>query len=248
MNNNNNSRPRPSSAWHRRIGIFISIPALIIALSGLILNHSKRLNLHETYISNTAILSWYGMSPKTETLAFELDGIWATQFENDLYLNETLVVNDITKLKDIEKIGDFIVVASLDSLFLFHNSSKELIEKVGSETLPAGNIQAIAVRNNRLLIDTTEGSFSTPSDISNFITDNRPALEIADPTAIPAQLKEQLLDNWRGKGLSLWRIVLDIHSGNFFGAIGVFFADLAAVCIVLLVISGLYYWSRRRSP
>ncbi|MEK9766944.1 MAG: PepSY-associated TM helix domain-containing protein, partial [Thalassolituus sp.] len=48
--------------------------------------------------------------------------------------------------------------------------------------------------------------------------------------------------------ISLQRIVLDIHSGRWFGSWGIWMMDLAAVVLILLSISGLWlWWSRGRN-
>jgi uncharacterized iron-regulated membrane protein len=58
--------------------------------------------------------------------------------------------------------------------------------------------------------------------------------------------RDILATAFRGEGLSLSRIILDLHSGRFFGVIGVILYDLAAICLVILGITGTMLWFRRR--
>ena len=52
---------------------------------------------------------------------------------------------------------------------------------------------------------------------------------------------------YRGYGLTLERVLLDLHSGRVLGSAGVLLVDAAAILFLLLAISGLWLWSRRRT-
>ena len=49
---------------------------------------------------------------------------------------------------------------------------------------------------------------------------------------------------YRGEVLSLQRLLLDMHSGRFFGSKGVWVYDLLALLVFLLAGSGLVLWIR----
>ena len=57
--------------------------------------------------------------------------------------------------------------------------------------------------------------------------------------------KENLRQAFRGKGLTMERVVLDLHSGRFFGAYGIYFMDAAALALLWLSFSGLWVWWKR---
>ena len=46
--------------------------------------------------------------------------------------------------------------------------------------------------------------------------------------------------------ITLERVVIDIHSGRFFGLSGVVITDLAAIAILFLAFSGVYTWFKKR--
>ena len=51
-----------------------------------------------------------------------------------------------------------------------------------------------------------------------------------------------------GDSLLSWeRLILDIHSGRVLGGMGVFLVDLMAILFVLMAMTGVWIWSRRRS-
>jgi len=49
--------------WHRRIGLFALVLVVILAITGLMLNHTEKLGLAESYISREWLLNWYGIEP-----------------------------------------------------------------------------------------------------------------------------------------------------------------------------------------
>jgi len=63
---------------------------------------------------------------------------------------------------------------------------------------------------------------------------------------IPKDLVEQLLILYRGKGLPLERVILDIHSGRILGQAGVLLIDFMAVLFLLLAMSGAWMWFKYR--
>ena len=46
--------------------------------------------------------------------------------------------------------------------------------------------------------------------------------------------------------ITLERVVIDMHSGRFFGVPGLVMADLAAIAILFLICSGIYVWYKKR--
>ena len=59
-----------------------------------------------------------------------------------------------------------------------------------------------------------------------------------------ANLRPELEEAYRGTGLTLERVLLDIHAGRIPGATGVFLVDAAALLFLVLAISGLWLWAR----
>ena len=57
----------------------------------------------------------------------------------------------------------------------------------------------------------------------------------------------RMLRMYRGRGLSMEKLILDVHSGRILGRFGVILVDLAAVLFLLLSITGTWIWIRRKS-
>ena len=60
-----NRKPKKFTAflWHRRIGLLGLLLVIILAVTGILLNHTEKFKLDETYINNAWLLNWYGIKP-----------------------------------------------------------------------------------------------------------------------------------------------------------------------------------------
>ena len=99
----------------------------------------------------------------------------------------------------------------------------------------------VAVKSANLtwLADTQLLNWQQAGDVSN---ETVWATEV-----MPSQgLHKAITSQYRGEGLSLERLLLDVHSGHFFGPVGVFVYDLLAISIGLMAISGLVLLLRGR--
>ena len=71
-------------------------------------------------------------------------------------------------------------------------------------------------------------------------------IEWSKASDVPPALLESLRLLYRGRGLTIERVVADIHSGRIVGLAGPYFMDLVAILLIVLGISGLVIWLRPR--
>ena len=64
-------------------------------------------------------------------------------------------------------------------------------------------------------------------------------------SAIPDALNEDLLQQYRGSGLTIERVLLDLHSGRIVGSWGVYVVDLIAILLLVLSCTGVWMWWKR---
>ena len=69
----------------------------------------------------------------------------------------------------------------------------------------------------------------------------------AKKSALPETLRASIAQHYQGEGITLERLLLDVHSGRIAGRLGVYVMDAVAIAMLLLVISGgILAWLRRR--
>src|SRR6185436_2847690 len=73
--------------WHRWLGVMSAVFVLMLASTGLLLNHSHQLRMDSRYIGNAAVLRWYGIRVAPPAQGFMAGGHWITTVEDRLFLD-----------------------------------------------------------------------------------------------------------------------------------------------------------------
>lgn len=230
--------------WHRLLGLVLAVPLVVLACTGILLNHSDDLRLNQRYLSSSLLHSWYRINPLKAPQSLKAGDVWISLIDHSLYLDRRRAAENVTAINAAEVWEDTLVVSSPTALYLFDPTNLELIEKIGPENLPPGSVLAIAPQGDRLQIDLSSGRYSADRDLTNFQLENRAALHVAQPQSPPRHLVDDLLADWRTRGLSLWRFLMDLHTGRFFTTLSKPALDLAGLLTLVLVGSG-FYISRR---
>ena len=66
------------------------------------------------------------------------------------------------------------------------------------------------------------------------------------PSSLPSTIVEELKQSSQLPGISLETVILDLHSGRFFGDAGVLFVDFMGLLTVFLAMTGTYVWFMKR--
>ena len=245
--------------WHRRLGLSTFVVLIFLAISGFALNHSPGLKLNQINLSSNWLISWYGFEvPVAE--GFKVGGKWFYQDGNKaLLVDGDSVASCTAPLSAIAQTTGGVFALCADGLNLL-TTDGQLVEQFGTvDGLPA-NTQTVTVLDNRIYL--TIGSSSINSVTIDSVTmefnSDSLGLTVADiapqtlkdiqQTAMPLPklLQKKLKEQSSGPSISLETVILDLHSGRFFGQFGVFFIDLIGLLVCILSITGLMAWMKRR--
>lgn len=240
--------------WHRWLGLFAALFVIVLAATGLALNHTETLRLDERHVQNGWLLEWYGIAPPDEVAAWRAGEHWISQWERRLFLDRRdLGEFDDGPLRGAVQSGELLLVALRDSLLLL-TPDGELVDRLTEASLP-GRLQAIGLdAQQRPVLITDRGRFVGDADLVSWQPTDAPLRHRAQPATLPAPLADALARQWRGRGLTLERVMLDLHSGRIFGQAGVWLMDAAAIVMLFLALSGSGIWlvlqfrRRRRGP
>jgi hypothetical protein len=72
------------------------------------------------------------------------------------------------------------------------------------------------------------------------------AIAWSAPSQLSAAALKTISRQFRGSGLTLERVILDIHAGRVFGSAGRWLADAAASVFILLALTGIWMWAGTR--
>ena len=231
-------RPRCSLLlrWHRWVGFVAALIVVVMAVTGVLINHATKLNLQQTHVDSPIITERYGLAPEPPPISYHLPGAWITWLDGRLFLNATLVAEQAGQGVGAILSDGMVAAAAQDQIFLMTREGV-LIERLPGHALP-GRIAAIGeARGGEVVVDTDNGLFTSGSDLLEWSPAEVDAIW-STLAPLPADLYQEVLQAFRGPGISLDRILLDVHTGRLFGSWVPYVFDAAAVALLFLAISG----------
>ncbi|RLA55510.1 MAG: hypothetical protein DRQ98_04965 [Gammaproteobacteria bacterium] len=245
---------RSVHTWHRYLGASAALCVLILAITGIALNHTEPLELDSHYVQSDWILDRYGIQAPLEPLSYRAGDRRITLTEDQLYLDRRKIGESYRQLTGAVLFNELLVIAVSDNLLLLTRHG-ELIERLQDTGGLPGGIKRIGVDTAKglLVVEASDGQYQSDADFLHWQprtdrgTDRDSAtIAWAVPTPLEATLKSTLGDHFRGEVLPVERVLLDLHSGRFFGSAGPWIMDAAAVILLLLALSGSWTWFKRR--
>ncbi|MCZ6525738.1 MAG: PepSY domain-containing protein [Gammaproteobacteria bacterium] len=230
--------------WHRLVGIGAALFVILLAISGMLLNHTQELGLHEIHVQNETLLNWYDIGSKSPITGYQVDGNWIAQVGERLFFNRELFDERTEALHGAVAFDGMIVIAVKDRLFLVSRQG-EMIEKLGgAEGVPAGMKNIGVSVDNQLVISAAHGVYIVDIDSPAWQEFDDVEAQWSVAATLPETLRAELLQSYRGTGLPLERVILDLHSGRMLGPLAVYFMDFIALLFIFLALSGGWMWLR----
>ena len=225
-------------AWHRRIGLAAAVVILLVVVTGIPLNHAEKLGLNRKAVTNETALGWYGIGLRDKPLSYRIGDSWLTVLGNFLYLDSRHFAETAGPVVGAAPVGNLFVLATPQELFLYAKDGS-LVEKLAAAGLPRP-VMAIGVTvDGGVVVQTPSGPFSGVAEFLEW-TPSKQSVRwtMAEPT--PPELKEKIVTSYRGGGLPWSRVLLDIHTGRILGRLGPYLIDVAALCLIFLVGTGIF--------
>ncbi|MDO3386650.1 PepSY domain-containing protein [Gilvimarinus sp. SDUM040013] len=226
--------------WHRRLGLLAAILLLLVAVTGIQLNHIETLNWDNRPVQSEWLLQLYGVV-RPPIKSIQSQDVWYSDIDDGaVYRNGERLASCAGGMVGVAPAQSWQVVACTSELLLVTNEG-QLIERIGHSAGAPDKIQAIA---------TCEGQFCLKSDnrwygfdlntlaLEDEFSGLVSALPVAEP---PKALQAHLQSLQSAVGITWERVVLDLHSGRLLG--GVWVMDFAAIGLILLSLSGIWLWA-----
>jgi len=216
----------------------------------MILNHTVDLDLSKSHTSAPWIQKRYGMNLEGDPEAYGLGGkAYAASWDGRIF-HRSAIIDDSAPLVGAVPLRDGTAVVTASTVH-YYGLDGELIETMGAATLPATPIsRAGRTRDLTLVFETPSGTFTSDENLLSFATS--PEDQETDWSIIVTP-SESDRKTWKtafsGDGVPLDRVILDIHSGRFFGTIGKWIYDITVIGVLILSATGfvLFLRTRRRN-
>jgi hypothetical protein len=233
--------------WHRYIGISTAIFVIVLTFTGLVLNHTDELKLDAAYVQSGIMLDWYGITAPGELVSYQANSAYITAVNDKIFWDSKPLLHVSAPLAGVQAFGDLVVIVAAGSLVLF-TAEGELVEKLENVAGVPTGIQAIGLSSQGLLaVKTARGNYQADENLLEWVRADGPEINWSSTQATEPALLRSLQKAYRGTGLPMERIMLDLHSGRILGRAGVYIMDAAAIGFLLLAASGVWLWLRRRT-
>jgi hypothetical protein len=236
---------RRSRAWfrrgHRWLGSLLVAFVLILAISGIALNHASDLGLDNRHLQWSWLLNAYGIDVPEPAASFAVDGHRATLLGGHLYYDGAAVVQDAAALTGIAVLGPLVLIGAQAKAFVL-TMEGEFVEAidVGTE-LPAG-IERVGKTGDVAIVESAGRLFRSDAQMTAFAAwegDTPHKVSWSESSRPEPDQLEALREAYRGEGLTVERVLLDLHSGRILPKVGPLLMDIVAICMVILSLSGL---------
>ncbi len=234
--------------WHRYLGVSAALFAVIIAVTGLLLNHTEDFQLDSRYVKSDWLLDWYGIQAPDTLLSFAAHGQHVTLMGDHLYLNRKEIDGEYSHLVGALYMDELFVAAVSDSILLL-TARGDIVERLRKEDGVPSGIHGIGVdRDGRLVTENSAGYYQVDEEFLKWRRWEQDAQSVqwARSTALDGRLAQSLRQHYRGEVLPVERLILDLHSGRFFGNAGLWLFDIAALLLILLSLTGTFIWLKRK--
>jgi hypothetical protein len=221
--------------WHARIGFVAVVFFLFLAATGVALNHATELGLDKQYVHAAWLARWYGIAPESPSRAFRAGRHDLVAANGRWLLDGRVSGEKFPQPVGLVELPGMVVVASSASLYVYGEGGA-LVDHLERSSLPGAPVQAIGSGAKQLVLRTGTGTFGTADGLSW-----RPAPRDAIAWSAPAELSAAERERYAEMlepGVSVQRILQDLHSGRFAGRYGPLVVDLLAVFLAILSLSG----------
>ena len=225
---------------HRWLGKSIVVFIVFLAVSGIVLNHGDALRLDSRYVSWPWLLDAYGLDVPAPAASYAAGERRATLLGERLFLDERELDVSVTRLTGIVAVGPLLVIGDETRAHVFLDTG-ELVETIDLSADVPGPVDRLGLAEDRVVIDSAGAFWRADADVAFFEAWTPPGGDIAwsQESAPGADELAALAKAWRGRGVTVERVLLDLHSGRIFGLVGKLVLDLIAVILIVLSVSGL---------
>lgn len=245
--------PESLKRWHARMGVIAASFVLLLAFTGLCINHVSSWGFDTKALRSPGLLAFYGMAEVDTIVSYPLADAYISESNGQLFHQakeiDSCEGSLVGALELSLKTAPLIVVACEQELLLF-SPAFQLIEKVGAAFgLPVA-VQRIALADDELFIDTSSGHYVADLNALSWTAveegDTPRSSQWSEAGQVPETLRLALAESIDREDITYERLLLDIHSGRILGEWGIYLVDAMALLFMLLAISGLVLWRKGR--
>mgnify|MGYP006072934753 FL=1 len=231
--------------WHRYLGITVSLFVIILSATGLFLNFSDSLRLNKTHISTAWLLNHYNIG-NFNVSSFKTNDPLVSQASNFVYLNGHYALNLNESLVGAVNLNKYILLATQTSLVVIDRKG-QIVDEISKFTgLPENPLGISITDDGHPVIRGINTYWKGSNELSAWQPLSGPHPKWVAPTETPDNINTLIQNHARSNEINYERVLLDLHSGRLLGSWGQNIMSLSAVLLLVLAITGIFIWLRKK--
>ena len=230
---------------HKFTGIAVCVFLIHLSITGIFLNHTEDLDLDEKYTASPMILALYNISIPNQKESFLVDSIFISRFGDQVFMDNQPIIKSENPITGVTLSNQVLFIAFPNEMVLLTQEG-ELIERISSTAELPQNIQKLGVSEGILYLKTPNQLWQSSDQAQAWELSDSNFNDWSDEVIMPDQQTKQIEMYFSGKGVSLEQFFLDLHNGNIIKGFGKWLLDIIAIFLLLLSISGIWIWLKKR--
>ena len=233
---------------HKYLGFAFSLFILHLTVTGILLTYPKTFNVEETYVSNFFILKKYNMDTHREVFGLNNIEDEVVIIKNNIYINSKFVdkFNDaIINILYQKKYKRIIILSkSTIGIYFFENIDGELEinDIISLENTKKIKYLGLNLSSNIVFLKNDNEYYNLDDNyLLKMVNEKDKNIKWSNISTIDKKLAKYYLNIHQGKGVSLTRILTELHNGKFFGSIFTLILFFSSLSLVFLTLSSFIF-------
>ena len=237
---------------HRWLGVVLVLFVLLLGATGIALNHASDWGLDRRHLDWPWLLDAYGIQAPLPAASFADGGLRATLLGERLFLDDAEIAQDVAGLAGIATLDPLVLVGTSNALYVLTKAG-ELDEAIDTTPGMPGPIDRVGRDGGHAVVESGGALYRSDPDMTQFVhweAGQHEHLQWSAASPPPTAELDVLQTLYRGRGLTVERVLADVHSGRIFATAGTLVMDAVAAFMIVLSLSGLVLWlqhSRREA-
>lgn len=236
---------RTLARWHRSLGLAGALFVLLLAVTGILINHSASITLEKRYIDSPWFLDVYGIEPPVVNESFRVHDRWISRVDKQIYLDDRPIAFTEDSILGALQQDQTIVLATSKRLLLL-DFQGNLWDSLGREHGVPTPLSRLGSSGGSVAVQAGDVRYHVDLNSLRWTKQAKQSVHWSQAEALPSAVQTQIGAQARRRMLSLDRVVRDLHSGRILGSWGVWLMDVIAFVFLLLTASGIWVWWRAR--
>ena len=233
---------------HKYLGFIFSIFILHLTITGILLTYPETFNVEETYVSNFFILKKYNMDTHREVYGLSNIEDEVVVIKNNIYINSKFIdkfTDDIINILYQKKNKKIIVLSkNMIAIYFFEDIAGELEinDIISLKNTKKIKYLGMSLSDEIVFLKNDNEYYNLDENyLLKMVNEEGKDIKWSNITTIDKELAKYYLNIHQGKGVSLTRILTELHNGKFFGSIFTLILFFSSLSLIFLTLSSFIF-------